>query len=216
MTINYYGLSCFKITSKAPNGREYVLITDPYDTKKTGLRLPRLKAELVVTSQPASEYHNNTGAISGLDNTEVHVINAPGEYEISDIFVQGLRHNQASILYYLELEKIKIAFLGSLKSTQLSQDQIEVLEDLDILIVPIGGAQVINAKQASQVVHQLEPRLVIPCFYKAPGLKLKGLTDTPENFFKELGVKPAARQDKLKITQSDLPQEELKVVWLTF
>ena len=48
MIINYYGLACFKITCKAPGGQEYSLITDPFNPKLAGVKLPRLKADIVM------------------------------------------------------------------------------------------------------------------------------------------------------------------------
>jgi len=216
MTINYYGLSCFKFTTKSSNGKEHSVVVDPFDSKVAGLKLPRLKADIVLSSNKANNLHGNILSVNSASDKEIFSIHTPGEHEVQDIFVQGIKGEDDSIVFYLELEKIKIAFLGSLKKPSLSPDQLEVLENSDILIIPIGGGDILNAKQAKDLTNQLEPRLVIPCFYKAPGVKVKGIADTPEQFFKELGLKPADKQDKLRISAKDLPQEELKAFWLTF
>ena len=216
MIINYYGLSCFKLTAKSPNGQEHTIVVDPFDSKATGLKLPRLKADIVLSSNKANNLHGNIQSVNAVSDQKIFSIYMPGEYEVQEIFVQGIKSDDDSIIFYLELEKIKIAFLGSLKNPSLTPDQLEILENSDILIIPIGGGDVLNAKQAKDLTNQLEPRLVIPCFYRAPGIKVKGLVDTPEQFFKELGIKPAEKIDKLKISVKDLPQEELKASWLTF
>jgi L-ascorbate metabolism protein UlaG (beta-lactamase superfamily) len=215
MIINYYGLSCFKFTVKSLDSKEHVLVVDPFEAKGAGLKLPRLKADVVLTSKPSDPLHNNLASVYPVSDKDVFLVNAPGEYEVQDMFIQGVKSREESILYYLELEKIKIVFLGSLSSPTLTPEQMEILENSDILILPIGGTSTLNSKQAKELTNQLEPRAVMPCFYKAPGVKAK-LIDTPEQFFKELGVKPADKQDKLKISIKDVPQEELKAFWLTF
>ena len=64
--------------------------------------------------------------------------------------------------------------------------------------VPVGGDEALDAKKASQLVAEIEPRVVIP------------LGGNVENFLKEMGSK-AQRQDKLKITKKDLPQEGMQI-----
>lgn len=215
MLITYYGLSCFKISTKVANGQEKILVTDPFDPQAAGLKLPRLKADVLLVTNNDSIFHNHTRAISSAGEDHLFVIDSPGEYEVKDYFIQGLPSHAGSVIYYLEAEKIKIVFLGSISQSNLTAEQVEVLEDADILIVPIGGGPVLNSKSASQLVAQLEPRLVIPAFYKSPGVRLKGVEDTPENFFKELGVKPELL-DKLRVSLKDLPPEELKAIQLRF
>ena len=48
---------------------------------------------------------------------------------------------------------------------------MEHLEEIDILFIPAGGEPFINQKSAAKTVKQTEPKIVIPSFYKIPGLK---------------------------------------------
>ena len=84
--------------------------------------------------------------------------------------------------------------------------------NIDILLVPIGGVYTINTDQASEVISQIEPRIVIPMHYKIPALKVN--IEGINKFSKEMGVKETEALDKLRITKKDLPQEETKVVIL--
>jgi hypothetical protein len=60
-------------------------------------------------------------------------------------------------------------------------------------------------------VRQIEPRMVIPSFFKVPGLKRK--SDDETEFLKQLGLK-AAPVDKLSIKHKEL-SEKMQVTVLT-
>ena len=213
MNISFNGLSSFKLSTKNAAGKEQILVTDPYDPKTAGLKLSHVRADIVLVSSDSPLY-NNISLVKPNLHKETFIINSPGEYESHGVFVQGvLASDSTTTMYYLEIERLKVVFLGALNNGTLSEAQQEVLEDPDILIIPVGGGQVIGAKQAAQIVKQLEPRLVIPMHYKTTGVKAK-LPDTPDMFLKELGVKDVETVEKLKITTKDLPQDQLRVVML--
>ena len=70
----------------------------------------------------------------------------------------------------------------------------------------------LDVKKASQVISQIEPRIVIPMYYKIPGVKEK--LDSVENFCKVMGVKSSEKIDRFRIQKKDLPQEEMKIIVL--
>ncbi len=209
MQLIWLGHSCFKITTK-----ETTIITDPYDD--IGLKLPsRLNADIVTISHNHHD-HNNIGVING----SPLVIKTPGEYETKGIFIQGIpsSHDEkngsergANTIFLFTLEDMKLAHLGD-QGTILTDDQLEKLEGVDILMIPVGGVYTIDAKQAAEVVNQIEPRLVIPMHYAIPGLKIK--LDPVNKFCDEMGAKTNGAEDKLKISKKDLPVEETKVIIL--
>lgn len=209
MYITWFGQSCFKI-----QGKEVILVTDPYDAE-TGFKLPRMTADILTVSHNHHD-HNNTGAIYG----HPFLINNPGEYEIKKVFIYGVpswhdnregSQRGPNTIYLFEFEEMKIAHLGDLGS-QLTDDQLEKLEGIDILMIPVGGVYTIDAKQAAEVISQVEPRIVIPMHYKIPGLKVN--IDNLEKFSKEMGVKEKLPEEKFRVTKKDLPQEETKVLIL--
>jgi L-ascorbate metabolism protein UlaG (beta-lactamase superfamily) len=166
MQITWLGQSCFKIQSK-----DVTVITDPY-ASDIGLKLPRLNADIVTVSHDHHD-HNNAEAVNGTP----FVIDKPGEYEIKNVFVQGIPayHDTSSgaergnsIIYLFQIEELKIAHLGDL-GAKLTDEQLEKLEGVDIIFIPVGGTFTIDGKQAAEVVNQLEPRIAIPMHYKIPG-----------------------------------------------
>jgi L-ascorbate metabolism protein UlaG (beta-lactamase superfamily) len=84
------------------------------------------------------------------------------------------------------------------------------LEDVDVLLVPVGEGSVLTGKQAVEAVTQLSPRIVVPMHYALPGLKTK--YDPVEKFLKEMGAGKPEHTSKLKIMKKDLPAEETRVI----
>lgn len=203
MYISWLGQSCFKIQSK-----DTTLITDPIG-KQNGLRAPRLGNVNIVTISRKDV--DITKA-----KTEALVIDTPGEYEMKQVFIQGIPVSQNQTketltIFWIEAENITIGHLGPL-AVPPSDEELEKLEGLDILLVPVGGHSVLDAKKASQVISQIEPRITIPMYYKLPGIKEK--LDTVDEFCKEMGIKSSEKIDRLRIQRKDLPQEEMKIIVL--
>lgn len=209
MYITWLGQACFKI-----QGKDTTIITDPYDGE-IGLKLPRLHADIVTISHDHHD-HNNGKGVSG----QPFIVNGLGEYEIKKIFIWGLPswHDNKegaergnNTIYIFKFEDVKLAHLGDLGTT-LTDEQLEKLEGVDVLFVPVGGTYTLDAKRAAEVVNQVEPRIVIPMHYKIPGLKIK--LDSVDKFCNEMGIKPDQPEEKVKIIKKDLPAEELKVIIL--
>ncbi len=213
MYITWLGQSCFKLQDKTGSDG-IILVTDPYNDAG-GLKMPHFEADIVTVSHNHAD-HNNTGALRG----NPFLINMAGEYEIKNVFVEGVEswHDEkngdekgGNIIYRIEMEDISITHLGDLGHV-LDAKQLEKLEGTDILLIPVGGKYTINAAKAVEVISQIEPRIVIPMHYKIPGLKID--IDGLEKFVKELGIKPR-NEEKLKITKKDLPQEDMELVVLS-
>ncbi len=145
MYITWFGQSCFKIQS-----RDVTLVTDPL-LKQDGLKNPRLSNVNIIT---LSRNFNDLDK----QKTEALVIKGPGEYEIKQIFIQGIpivqnQGKETIIVYWMEIEKITIGHLGPL-NISLSDEQLEKLEGLDILMVPVGGNKVFDTKKASEIISR--------------------------------------------------------------
>ena len=94
--------------------------------------------------------------------------------------------------------------------TKLTEEQVQEIGSTDILLIPVGGIYTIDAKDASEVVTQLEPQIVIPMHYALPGLKVElGAVDT---FLAEMGKEAIEPLPKLVITKDKLPDETQIVV----
>lgn len=200
MELTWYGLSCFRMTERG----QATVVTDPYNGE-VGLSPLKLKADILTISHDAPG-HNNAAAVSGYR----HALTGPGEYEIGGVFVKGIftpRKGEVAkrnISFVFEYNSLSIAHLGDLETVP-TQTQIDALGEVNILLIPVGGGNTLNASQASEIVSMLEPNIVIPMHYKIPKLKLD--LEEVERFLKEMGVTEAEEEASLKITKSALPEE---------
>lgn len=212
MIITWFGQSCFRLQDKT--GAEGItLVTDPYDSS-IGLKPPQFEANIVTVSHDHSD-HNNTSALKG----DPFIVDTAGEYDVSGVMLQGVEsyHDESkgqergkNIIYRIDMDNISVSHLGDLGHT-LNNKQLEVLAGTDILLLPIGGTYTIDAKKATEVVSQVQPRMVIPMHYSID--RLKADIEGVETFIKELALKPTY-EDKLKIQKKDLPQEDMELVIL--
>jgi L-ascorbate metabolism protein UlaG (beta-lactamase superfamily) len=213
MIITWLGHSCFKIQDK--NGAEGVtLVTDPFD-KSVGIKVPSLEADIVTVSHDHGD-HSNLSAVKG----KPFVVDTPGEYEVKGVCIEGVaaKHDDkegiergSDVMFRIDMEGITVVHLGDLGHV-LDSKQVEKLAGTDILLLPVGGNYTIDAKKAVEVVSQLEPRIVIPMHYKIEGVKMD--IEEVDKFVKEMGLEPR-REDKLKISRKDLPQDEMQLVILS-
>lgn len=197
--IRWFGHASFRIRA-----REATLILDPVP-RSSGYRAEKQKADIVTISHE-HDGHTATENISG----DFKIIQGPGEYEMNDVFVTGIRtyhddqrgalHGRNTV-YLIEVEGMTFCHLGDL-GHRLSEEQVEALESVDVLMVPIGGGTVLDATQAVEVIGQVEPRLVIPMQYQT-AYGDKDLDDL-ERFLKEMGSPEVTPVDRLQIRQSDL------------
>lgn len=200
MVITYYGVTCFKIQSG-----ETVLAIDPY-TKEAGLTPPRFQTDiaLVTRNHPLS---CNTDALAGSPFT----VTSPGEYETKGVSIEGIAAG-ARTIYVIEWEGIRLCHLGALDEKQLSNATREHIGTPDILFVPVGGVNALDAEEAVHMINLIEPRIAIPMYYAFPGFSALGLHNV-DAFLKEIGS-ASATEEKLTLKKKDVPQDEMKIAVL--
>jgi len=211
MNIQYYGHSCFKITAKpAGRGQEDVnIFLDPFD-KSIGLRPPQGQADIVLSSHDHFD-HNNVTALKG----EPRILDIPGEYSVKGVNIVGLQTKHGAdkevlnTVFILETEDIKICHLGDLGEA-LNEKQLEEIDSIDVLLIPVGGNFTIDAKKAKEIIKKIEPKIVIPMHYKMKGTTIK--IDDEKKFCNEMGNCPKEKTSKLNIKKKDLEGKTMDVV----
>ncbi len=205
VSIEWFGLSSLRIQTKIGN-TEVVLVTDPPDSA-TGVKLPRNLAADIVVSAVDKTSANNIAAVGGAP----FVIRGPGEYEIKNIFIYGLKNEDQHTAYMIEAEDMILMHLGNTK--KVSSEVLERAENVDVLFLPVGGGEVMDAKAASAIAGEIQPRVIIPIHYAVKDSKIK--LDGVEKFLKEMGAQKTEAVSKIKLSKKDLPQEETQVMVLT-
>ena len=182
-----------------------MIITDPYPPS-LGYSLGKPNARIVTVSHqhPSHSYVQGVGG-------EPREVNRPGEYEISGVLIIGIAtfHDAEkgskrgkNTVYLMEVDGVSICHLGDLGHV-LTAEQVEEIDNVDVLMLPVGGVSTIDASMAAEVIRQLGPKAVIPMHYKTPALKRE--LAPVDRFLKEMGMEEIKSQPKLSITKSSLP-----------
>ncbi len=200
MDITWLGHSCFRI-----KGSHATVITDPYPPG-LGYSLGKPTAHIVTVSHQ----HPNHSYVQGISGEPRQIV-GPGEYEISGVLVIGVatfhdtvggRKQGRNTVYLMEIDEVSVCHLGDLGHV-LTAAQVEEIDNVDVLLLPVGGVSTINAPMAAEVVRQLEPKVVVPMHYKTQAISRE--LEPVGRFLKEIGVKEITPQPKLSFTKSSLP-----------
>jgi hypothetical protein len=198
--IEYKGGNTIVIATK-----KTTLVTDPKQSL-IGLKDLAIKDAVELSTEPRFAL-GSPGALLTLEG--------PGEYEIGDFSIKGAaatRHidttadEPISTIYRIEVGEARIGLIGNI-AEKLSEDQLEELGVLDILIIPVGGnGYTLDANGAATIARQIDPKVVIPVHYDDNALKYEVPQNDTAEFIKNLGA-PVETTAKYKVkTASSIPQ----------
>lgn len=188
------------------------IFLDPFD-KSIGLRPPQGSADLVLSTHDHPD-HNNTSALKG----EPVIINIPGEYSVKGVNIIGIQtfHDEKggqerglNTIFILESEDLRICHLGDL-GTELDAKQLDLIDGVDVLMIPIGGKYTIDGKKAADIIKKIEPKIIIPMHYKMIGTTAD--IDDEKKFCNEIGNCPRVKVPKMNIKKKDLEGKSMEVV----
>ena len=163
--------------------------TDPYD-EQVKTPLPEISADIATSSHSHFDH-----AYFSLFKNSPKIVNSPGKITIFDIQIEGIPtfHDELSgsklgknIIFKFEVDWIKIAHLGDL-GHMLSSSQVEILGDIDILMIPIGGIYTINADTAIDIIQEIRPKIAIPMHYKENDIQVNPECITVDDFKEKIG-----------------------------
>ncbi|MCM1989905.1 MBL fold metallo-hydrolase [Oceanirhabdus seepicola] len=212
MNIFYIGHSTYYI-----NTGEFKIITDPGEFVIKRLE----KKELLnkITHVTISHSHFDHSFINDFSG-DVTIVNKCDVYENKHLRIMGFRsyHDNykgykrgENIIYLTKVGNLNLCHLGDIGHT-LDDNFIDKLGSIDILFIPVGGNMTIDGKVASDLVHKLSPKLVLPMHYRTPDfpLPIEGL----EKFLYEVNL-PIIHKKSLEINSNDLKNEKPKVILLS-
>ncbi len=208
MDLTWLGHGCFRL-----RGKNAVAVTDPYPPA-LGPRLAKLEADLVTVSHPHPN-HSNVQAVK-----DARVIDGPGEYEVKGITVNGVpayhddrkgEERGRNTVFLIEVDDVRVCHLGDL-GHRLDDASLEVIGSVDVLLVPVGGGNSLDASRAAEVVRQIEPRMVVPMHYAVPAVKKE--LDGVDRFLKEMGAPETEPIQRLSVQATTGDTETTKVVVL--
>jgi L-ascorbate metabolism protein UlaG (beta-lactamase superfamily) len=180
--LTWLGQSCFVLETAAGTR----IVMDPIP-KGIGYELPQgLKADAVTISHEHTD-HNNVGllvnkprVLRGLTADKKGWTRIDEKVKEVGVRSVGVYHDDKrgadrglNTVFVFEVGGMRIAHLGDLGHV-LTDEQLSAIGSVDVLLVPVGGVYTIDGYQATRVVDQLHPRLVVvPMHYKTDALNIK-------------------------------------------
>ena len=199
--LTWYGQSCFLLES-AGGAR---IVMDPIPTNIGYLPPADLRADAVTISHEHPD-HTNLALLQGKPRV-LRGLTADRkgwmkiDEKVKDIAVRtvGVYHDTKrgadlglDTVFIFEIGGVRIAHLGDL-GHPLTDQQISAIGSVDVVLVPVGGASTIDAQEATHIVDQIRPRLiVIPMHFKTDAVTIKELA--PVDAF--VAGRPNVRREK--------------------
>lgn len=214
MEIKYVGHSCFHIRTASAK-----IVTDPFTKESTGLPLPKIEADIVTISHDHDD-HNNPVEVKG----DPLVLTWPGEFEKKGVHITGFptfhdgvegQTRGENVMYKFEDGDISLLHCGDLGHL-LSDDMVERVGNIDILMIPVGDIFTIGPKDAVKVIKAIEPSIVIPMHFGRPDLRADVFAELQPlaTFLKEFGQEGIEPLEKLTLKKDQINTERTEVVVL--
>ena len=161
MRINFFGANCLAIKSATSR-----LVVDD-NLAKYNQKSITTSSDIVCLTNPDLDRKSNTQLI----------IDSAGSYEIGDFLIKGFQvegysEGSESVIYRVLAGKTNINALivGHVNPEKLPDSIFDEIEEVDILMLPVGGAGLtLTAQQANEIAKKIDPRTIIPTFYKLAG-----------------------------------------------
>lgn len=202
MDIQFYGANCVRITNKKAS-----LVFDD-NLVRNGLKSVTQKDDIAFFTELGHE-----------ESTGRFVIDSPGEYEISEVSVRGIaaqRHidteGKAATIFSIKSGDLSVGFLGHIDG-KLSDEQLEQIGIVDVLILPVGGSgYTLDAVAAVKLVKDIEPKIVIPTHYADNKVTYEVPQAELGVFLHEIGASDVEPIPVFKLKKADLSDKTTVVV----
>jgi hypothetical protein len=202
-------------------GRDAVVVADPYQAV-VGPTGRGITGEIVTFSHPDDRKLPKAKGRLSRDGTtvlpssldEAFVLDGPGEYEVRDVLVTGVRtyrddakgaEQGKQTAFVIELDQMHTIHLGEIGHL-LTEEKLGDIGPVDIACVPVGGS--LSPQKAAELIAQLDPKIVVPMPLDDESSATR---EALARFFHEMGSEPTLQQ-KLSVTISQLPAETTTVL----
>jgi len=199
-------------TSFVISGDNVTLLTDPQELKKSGLSFTKVKADVVLFSNPKLTL--KTDIIKSEDmskkvvpDTRKHIveISSPGEFEIGGLMI---RRPIKTDFYIIDELNLRVLYMG-LAGKDFDVKDLEDVGDVDVLIAPIGNGDLfIDYDKLEKVFSAVDPEILIPCGLKEDGNKLGKDLKSKEDFIKHFGFSNVSEESYITVKPKGKEKDE--------
>ncbi len=200
--LTWYGAAMFLARDS-----DMSVLVNPYGPH-VGYIVPRVSARIVLVSNDGYDARD-----ARLTKKGPRVIDGIGEAYVGDFAVLGVPSRQGTsgsaarepnAIYYWEMGGVSLAHMGDFGQAKLSSQQAGLLRGVDILMMPVGGRTVADARTAGRIARQIGPKIVIPMDYRTPAV-VANLA--PVEAFSSRFATIRRVGDTIEVGPADLPAE---------
>lgn len=158
--IQWLGHSCFRVECQG-----YVIVLDPFSPGSVpGCKdIQNVEADQVLCSHEHGDHNYRAGVILREDGPEnPFTVTALPWYHDGQ---QGAQRGPNTI-YVLEAQGLRVAHFGDV-GCMPSQEVLDQLQNLDAIMLPVGGHFTVGPQEAMDIVKAIQPRVVIPMHYRS-------------------------------------------------
>ena len=157
MQIRWLGHSCFAITCQ-----EYTVVVDPFAPGSVpGYADIQETADQVLCSHEHHDHNYRAGVTLRQDGrvNPFTITSLPSFHDDC-----GGEKRGPNTIHLLEAGGLRVAHLGDLGALP-APEVVEQLQNLDAVLVPVGGFYTVGPQEAWEVVQALSPRVIVPMHY---------------------------------------------------
>jgi len=204
MELSFYGANCLVLSSKDSR----VVVDDT---------LASLGGKTVVKEGDIALYTHT--APDNLPNTKL-TIAQPGEYEVANVSITGIparahmdeAGTKSATMYKVVAGDVTFLFTGHVYP-QLSENQLERIGLVDIMVVPVGGnGYTLDGVGALKLIKDIEPKVVVPTHYDDTKLNYEMPQQTLEQALQAIGMEVKEKVPKLKLKGVELTDNTQLIV----
>ena len=196
MEIQFLGANCVRLTTKKAS----IIVDD--NLEDLGQKSVTKKGDVALFTSA----HGDAPADSKI------TIDSPGEYEVSDISIQGIsarshideEGKHSATIFRIVADDLRVIIAGHIYP-DLNDAQLEGIGMADVLILPVGGnGYTLDGIGAQKIIKEIEPKLVIPTHYEQNGLAFAVPQQPLAEALKGLAMEPKETLPKLKVKAGEL------------
>jgi L-ascorbate metabolism protein UlaG (beta-lactamase superfamily) len=195
LELQYYGANCLRLTTK----KAQIVVDD--NLAEVGLKSVIKPTDISLRTNVQIPAHEAQ-----------FTADMPGEYEVADVVIHGVatrshideEGKKTATIFTVTADDLRVAIVGHV-FPELSEQQLEAIGIVDILIIPVGGnGYTLDGVGALKVIKQIEPKVVIPVHYADKAIKYEVPQADLTEAVRALGMETAETLDKYKPKLTDL------------
>ncbi len=162
-----------------------------------------VEADLLLVTH---EHFDHAGGIDAVGGEPHTVRSTAGTFEtpLGEVVGVASEHDDVAgtrrgpnTIFVFSLDGLRVAHFGDFGQAELRPAQREAIGDVDVLLLPVGGAPTVGVENAAAIVRDLRPRLVVGLHYGNDAVSFLG---PPEPFLDALG---SPRVERLTTSEAE-------------